>query len=430
MTTDVRTPSLPDGASAATPVSRSRRGWYAAGIVALAAVVLLAVVFVGGGDEESDTVLPPAVSPVPSAVASSPPAGPSPLPPAPAAVDRSTAVWPVAGASVSYVDPAEAARGFAVDFLGFESPVVGAFRAGDSRSGEVPVRATATGPETTVLVRQLSGEQTWSVLGATTAQIVVTEPSTSAAVRSPVTVRGSAQAFEGNVLVQVRQDGRSAPLGEMPMTGGGDEMREFTGKVAFSAPTTGYGALVVLAHSARDGSVWQAAVQRIRFATAAAPASATCDGFTAARPALAAGQMEVGVVYTCDPTSQATGTPFTVYRAVPTSSAVLRASLTALLAGPTAEETEAGLTSLFSASTASLLRSVTLQDGHAIVDFGDLRQVIPSASSSAGSAILLSQLDGTVFRFPTVRSAEYRIDSSCTTFTEWLQLGGCAPRTR
>lgn len=423
MTADVRTPPLPQGSD--TRSTRARRGWYAAGgVVVLAVLALLAAALLRDGGE-TDTIVPPASPAVQSPAASAPPA-----PPAPPAVDRSTAVWPVSGSAVTYDDPVDAARGFAVDYLGFTSPVVGAFRQGDSRSGEVPVQPLATGPETTVLVRQLSGEQTWSVLGASTGQIEVTEPATSAVVRSPLDVRGSAQAFEGNVLVQVRQDGRTAPLGEMPMTGGGDQMRDFSGTVTFAAPTAGFGALVVLSHSAKDGSVWQAAVQRLRFGTGVAPAAADCDGFMAARPALGSGQMEVAVVYTCDPGSSAEGTPFTVYRAVPESSTVLRASLTALLAGPTAEEREAGLTSMFSASTASLLRGVTLTDGHAVVDFGDLRPVVPSASSSAGSTILLSQLDGTVFRFPTVRSAEYRIEGSCTTFTEWLQLGGCVPRTR
>jgi hypothetical protein len=63
------------------------------------------------------------------------------------------------------------------------------------------------------------------------------------------------------------------------------------------------------------------------------------------------------------------------------------------------------------------------------VNFRDLRPVIPNASTSAGSQILLRELDATVFQFPSVRSVEYRINGSCAAFFEWLQLA-CAVRSR
>ena len=65
---------------------------------------------------------------------------------------------------------------------------------------------------------------------------------------------------------------------------------------------------------------------------------------------------------------------------------------------------------------------MTLHDGQAVVDFGDLRTVIPNASSSTGSQILLSELDATVFQFDTVDSVIYRIDGNADDFYEWLQL--------
>jgi hypothetical protein len=73
---------------------------------------------------------------------------------------------------------------------------------------------------------------------------------------------------------------------------------------------------------------------------------------------------------------------------------------------------------------------VTIAGGHAVVDLGDLRSVIPNASTSAGSALLLAQIDATVFQFRSVESAEYRLQGSCEAFNEWLQFGGCEPRTR
>lgn len=102
----------------------------------------------------------------------------------------------------------------------------------------------------------------------------------------------------------------------------------------------------------------------------------------------------------------------------------LEPSLRALLRGPTAEERTRGLTSWFSAETADLLLGVELDAaGHAIVDFTGLPAVIPNASSSAGSEQLLEQLYGTLFQFPEVRSAEYRLDGSCEAFWNWIQRG-------
>lgn len=100
----------------------------------------------------------------------------------------------------------------------------------------------------------------------------------------------------------------------------------------------------------------------------------------------------------------------------------LEAALKELLKGPTAEEQEEGLTSWFSAETTHSLLSVSVDgQGNAIVDFHDLSPLIPSASSSAGSAMLLQQLNATVFHRPDVGVVEYRMEGSCDAFWNWLQ---------
>jgi len=114
--------------------------------------------------------------------------------------------------------------------------------------------------------------------------------------------------------------------------------------------------------------------------------------------------------------------PEPVEREIPRTPAVLRTTIETLLRGPTAAEREAGLFSWFSEETAGLLRDVRLDDdGRAIVDFGDLRRVIPNASTAAGSRVLLNELNGTVFQFEEVRAVEYRLDGSCDAFWQWLQ---------
>jgi hypothetical protein len=100
---------------------------------------------------------------------------------------------------------------------------------------------------------------------------------------------------------------------------------------------------------------------------------------------------------------------------------VLRGTLEALLEGPTAAEREEGFGGWFSQETAGLLRSARISEGVAYVDFEDFRRVIPNASASCGSALLLAQLDRTVTQFPTVDRAVYSFEGDSDAFYEWLQ---------
>ena len=102
---------------------------------------------------------------------------------------------------------------------------------------------------------------------------------------------------------------------------------------------------------------------------------------------------------------------------------VLRGAMTELLQGPTADEQAAGYWSWFSQDTAGLLRSVEITDRVAQISFdASLPEVIPNASTSAGSAALLAALDATATQFPTVDSAVYSLEGDTTAFYQWLQL--------
>jgi hypothetical protein len=103
------------------------------------------------------------------------------------------------------------------------------------------------------------------------------------------------------------------------------------------------------------------------------------------------------------------------------SGAPLDGALRALVLGPTPEERADGLGSWFSLETRGVLRRVRAEDGEVEVDFRDLPDLIPGASSSAGSQQLLASLNRTVFQFDWVESVEYRLDGSCDAFWEWLQ---------
>jgi hypothetical protein len=123
-----------------------------------------------------------------------------------------------------------------------------------------------TGATTTVSLRRGAGA--WQVVAADTVTIVVTTPAAGQVVASPLTVRGMALAFEGNVQVRVlRVTGTAVTtLGSGNVTGGGDVPRAFSGAIRFTAGTARSGWIVFLERSARDGSVLRATAVQVRFA--------------------------------------------------------------------------------------------------------------------------------------------------------------------
>lgn len=101
--------------------------------------------------------------------------------------------------------------------------------------------------------------------------------------------------------------------------------------------------------------------------------------------------------------------------------AILSGAMRSLLRGPTAAERERGYGGWFSRKTAGYFRSATIGRGVARIDFRNFSRIIPNASSSCGSALLLAQLDRTALQFPTIRRAVYSFDGSARAFYEWLQ---------
>jgi hypothetical protein len=99
----------------------------------------------------------------------------------------------------------------------------------------------------------------------------------------------------------------------------------------------------------------------------------------------------------------------------------LSGALEALLAGPTAAEEAEGFGGWFTSATAGMLLGVEVVEGIAYVDLGDLREVIPGATSSCGSELLLAQLDRTVQGVVDVDHVEYAIDGDAEAFYGWLQ---------
>lgn len=179
------------------------------------------------------------------------------------------------GSDDLYRDPARTAIEFMRRYGGMKAPVAGEYRAGDPRSGEVEVKPKPTSNDvTTVAVRRAgTAGAVWVVVAAMAKNIVLESPVALALINSPVLVSGKSSSFEGNVVVEVKEDGMGPGqfLGQMPVTGGsGAKLEPFQGRVSFRTPTKPAGAVVAFTESAEDGTVEQVSAVRIRFERASA----------------------------------------------------------------------------------------------------------------------------------------------------------------
>jgi hypothetical protein len=105
----------------------------------------------------------------------------------------------------------------------------------------------------------------------------------------------------------------------------------------------------------------------------------------------------------------------------PSPETLVSLALGELFGGPTPAEDEEGFHSFFSEETRDLLRSVEMAGDTAIIDLREVGERVPNASSSAGSAVFLEQLNGTVFGVPGVAAIRWEWDGSCDRFWEFLQ---------
>ncbi|HEX4904071.1 MAG TPA: Gmad2 immunoglobulin-like domain-containing protein [Acidimicrobiales bacterium] len=289
---------------------------------------------------------------------------------------------------------------FARAYLGMPEPVVRrGFQVAEGDSGSVQLSSRDRSPMvTTVWVHRYGGEDgAYAVYLAETPNIQVDREALDDPVRAPsVAVSGTSTAYEAHVDVEVR-DAEGRVLGRTYVMGGANgELGAFAGEVSFDEPTTPTGAIVLSTSSAEDGSLQEATVVPIRFE-------------------LATAETAFSVFFHRDEQL------VEVRRIGPRTAGVLRQALEALVAGPRPEDGD-GLDSLFSEETADVLAGVSITDGTAVLD---LAYEVNNASTSAGSAAFLAELDATVFQFPTVERIEYRLGGSCDAFWEWLQYGDC-----
>lgn len=171
-------------------------------------------------------------------------------------------------ASDAWEDPVYTARRFLVDYVGFTRLIMGKFRQGDNRSGDVTATTRVNGFVTTVFVRKIGSGNNWTVVGASTPNIKIDQPKTGAVISSPLLITGKSIAFEGTVLFEVRQDGQyldNGELGFIALTGPGTEFGPIAGTLNFTKPTVASGALIAYTDSAEDGHIQEVTAVKVRF---------------------------------------------------------------------------------------------------------------------------------------------------------------------
>ena len=188
------------------------------------------------------------------------------------------------------LDPAEVARQFARDFIGWQAIDLGeaTVEGSPARGWKATVELrpligegrapTQPGARHTVELLGLPGtaEPTWFVTGIRSDNIVLDErphgPSTS-----PLRVAGTGIGFEATINAAIRDDGGTTlhprpGMQEGYLQAGSTEPAPFEGTLAFDDPHADGGVLVLTGASGLEGPPPDATIVRLRFAPEAGPA--------------------------------------------------------------------------------------------------------------------------------------------------------------
>ena len=211
-------------------------------------------------------------------------------PPASAPANVFPGIWPLASQAdvdayaaageTKYTDPVETARAFAAEYVGMTDPVTIGPASANQGAQEVKVgfRSGEGGtplpdPKATmrVFLRGVgsNGGPPFTVVSARSPEIVVSSPADYATVASPVRVAGAASAFEGNIEVEIREDGQVAgkALGVGNVAGAGDgKLGPFDNNIFFKAPTKPAGSVLLYETSVASGQgILRATAVRVAF---------------------------------------------------------------------------------------------------------------------------------------------------------------------
>lgn len=123
---------------------------------------------------------------------------------------------------------------------------------------------------------------------------------------------------------------------------------------------------------------------------------------------------------------------YPVRRTIPKTTAVAKAALEQLFAGPTSEEQAKGFYSDFSEATKSLLISVNIKNRYAYVNLRDLTgsSSIGNFTTSCGGSNFYGQVERTLKQFPGIRKVFFAFAGDPSHFYDWMQVGECPKELR
>lgn len=203
---------------------------------------------------------------------------------------------------------------------------------------------------------------------------------------NPFEVRGRARTFENHVTIRVL-DAQRRKIAETYATATGDlgQMNPFTASVMLTRSPGREVTIELLDFSAKDGSVRERVTRTVPYEAPDVPMQLYFS---------AAGGGDCTKVVA-------------VSRRLPNTPSRIRATVEALLDGPTAEEKRSGLTAPFPRGVS--IRGVNVKDGVAIVDFNEaMRNVGGSCRAQALRAMIVKSL----LAIEGVRAVEIRADGS------------------
>ncbi len=211
-------------------------------------------------------------------------------PPASAPPNVFPAIWPftsqeeldayVSANESKYGDPAATATAFAQEYVGMTAPVAIGNASSNKGTQEVKIgvgedeagaKVSDPKPTMSVFLKGLGGGggAPFGVVGSRSAEIVLSSPEDYSTITSPVRVAGAASALEGNVEVEIREDGQLSgkALGVGNVAGAGEgKLGSFDNGIYFKEPTKTAGALLLLETSATAGpGITRATVVRVVF---------------------------------------------------------------------------------------------------------------------------------------------------------------------
>jgi hypothetical protein len=181
-------------------------------------------------------------------------------------------IWPFASMNRTFATPEEAAKSFAVEYLGMTQAHVGKTEPGYEYETNVEIFPNDRAGIRTV-VRVTNYSQTgFVVLGAAGDEIQVERPTVMEnTLTSPLTVSGRSRAFEAQINLQLRPYGSTTPVAEGFTMGGGTEILPFS--TTITPPSTDQPLVLVVfeGDASGQGAMSQATVIQLAAAGAAAP---------------------------------------------------------------------------------------------------------------------------------------------------------------